>query len=657
MAVATGFPIAESGLRAAQTGLYVTGHNIANSDMEGYTRQRSIQCDFSPQTLERRPKMTLQKGLGADIAHIRQIRDAFIDAVYRKETGKTEFYNVLVQAGRDIEDTTGELQSAYKAQSVLNDMWDALNELSIFQPGLEARANFISTAVTFVDKANNAAERFIATQRVIDEQIRESVDKINDITQIISKYNFLIMDAEAAGENANDFRDVRNNALDELSEYADISYRENIDGKIDVFCEGNELIVNGNINYAGLKYSSEGYDFVEPVLIGAPTKDILPFNAPTSLYKSMFHMNDPVDAAHGNDKGRLKGLLAARGFAPANYATTPQKPLAPSLMFTFVNAPPDSGAYTWIDANDRARYDAFRAAWDSFLSAFTKHAADPEKYAAQKPPELPNFSSALPAGFAADFDVFTNGDYTGYVSEYAVYSPLYDDWAVEYKAYENTLFDVNYALIPRAQKQFDTICHAVMTLINDALAPYDGVGQKSADAPYGLDNSRYNEVFIRKHPPYSSRFDGSGAYVSEDPANSVSLYSIGNVLVNPELLNTAGYGKIPLSLSGDVDDTRLVLGLMDKWKGELVYSALSVDDAYRQFITGFASDTDEAQTFSDEQNVLLTQIANKRRELSGVSLDEEITKMLKYQHAYIASARVITIIDSMIEKIIGGFRG
>jgi flagellar hook-associated protein 1 FlgK len=38
--------------------------------------------------------------------------------------------------------------------------------------------------------------------------------------------------------------------------------------------------------------------------------------------------------------------------------------------------------------------------------------------------------------------------------------------------------------------------------------------------------------------------------------------------------------------------------------------------------------------------------------MSGVSLDEEMSNLLKYQHAYNASARVVNVLDSMIDTIV-----
>lgn len=54
----------------------------------------------------------------------------------------------------------------------------------------------------------------------------------------------------------------------------------------------------------------------------------------------------------------------------------------------------------------------------------------------------------------------------------------------------------------------------------------------------------------------------------------------------------------------------------------------------------------------NNRNYLLEQLLNQRESVSGVSLDEEMTNMIKYQHAYSAAARVITAMDEMLDIIV-----
>ena len=49
---------------------------------------------------------------------------------------------------------------------------------------------------------------------------------------------------------------------------------------------------------------------------------------------------------------------------------------------------------------------------------------------------------------------------------------------------------------------------------------------------------------------------------------------------------------------------------------------------------------------------MVNHVDNLRNAMSSVSVDEEMTNMMKYQHAYNASARVVNIVDSMIDTIV-----
>jgi len=62
----------------------------------------------------------------------------------------------------------------------------------------------------------------------------------------------------------------------------------------------------------------------------------------------------------------------------------------------------------------------------------------------------------------------------------------------------------------------------------------------------------------------------------------------------------------------------------------------------------------EAGRQADNQRVLVDQVDARRQSVSGVSLDEEMANMIKFQHAYNAAARVMTVYDEILDRIING---
>ena len=62
-------------------------------------------------------------------------------------------------------------------------------------------------------------------------------------------------------------------------------------------------------------------------------------------------------------------------------------------------------------------------------------------------------------------------------------------------------------------------------------------------------------------------------------------------------------------------------------------------------------DSEQASFMADSQGLIVENLKNWDSSISGVSLDEEVTNLMRYQHSYAAAARVITVVDEMLELI------
>ncbi len=65
-------------------------------------------------------------------------------------------------------------------------------------------------------------------------------------------------------------------------------------------------------------------------------------------------------------------------------------------------------------------------------------------------------------------------------------------------------------------------------------------------------------------------------------------------------------------------------------------------------------DAEQAGNMQTNTGFLLDSVDMNRKSVSSVSLDEELTNMIKYQQAYNAAAKMITMTDEMLDKIING---
>ena len=79
------------------------------------------------------------------------------------------------------------------------------------------------------------------------------------------------------------------------------------------------------------------------------------------------------------------------------------------------------------------------------------------------------------------------------------------------------------------------------------------------------------------------------------------------------------------------------------------------DSYYAGIIGQLGVDSASAQKDDKNTQTLLASVEQNRQSMSAVSLDEEMTDMVKYQQAYNASARMMTVMDEMLDKMINGY--
>ncbi len=258
---------------------------------------------------------------------------------------------------------------------------------------------------------------------------------------------------------------------------------------------------------------------------------------------------------------------------------------------------------------------------------------------------------------------------------------------------ETSFKDIKHSAMMVAMATFDKFVHGVATLVNDRLAPTQEmdidlpadppthpapytktVRVLADDAPFGLNGTQGTELFKRKYIKegrFKTVTDTGGndhiVLIEEDKNDGNTLYNAGNLEINPEILED--YSKIPLSKQKGFDgDSSITQKIINAWNGfdmegdpdpsvkMPLKPGLSTRLNIRDFYTAFVGDIGaKGRLAGDEvknQTLMTKQIDNQRDQLMGVSSDEELGNMLKYQHAYNAASRLISILDSMIDKVV-----
>ena len=75
------------------------------------------------------------------------------------------------------------------------------------------------------------------------------------------------------------------------------------------------------------------------------------------------------------------------------------------------------------------------------------------------------------------------------------------------------------------------------------------------------------------------------------------------------------------------------------------------DSYYSTLVGSVGSDVQAADFSLNHQEKMVLNLQNYRQEVSGVSLDEEMVSLIKYQHAYDAAARMINTASEMLDTL------
>ncbi len=238
-----GFEIAKTGLFASQRAIDLTGHNIANANTVGYTRQRLLLSSKELVAGNERFKEIINgySGAGVRMDGVDQIRNVFLDTQYRRENSTKEMWSARSDALSYIEDIYGETNNT-GLSTAINDFFTSLHTLTMNPESKEYRTNVMQNAMKMTDAFQHIAQQLADKQADMNEAARVSVIQVNGLADAIAGLNDQIFRYELTGQRANDLRDQRNNLLDELSGIVNYTYQEDADGMVSVNLGGNLLV-------------------------------------------------------------------------------------------------------------------------------------------------------------------------------------------------------------------------------------------------------------------------------------------------------------------------------------------------------------------------------------------------------------------------------
>lgn len=601
------FYVGNSGLVNAQNAINVTANNLANVDTPGYVRE---QVRFSDKSYITRVNPTIrtnmqQNGLGVSVSDVAHARDIFLDKAYRRENGRSEFYSSMYNAVAYVEDILQEIDGEEFKQSVA-DLWKAFQEFGKDPSNSTNQSLILQKSELFLSRATSVYSDLQKYQENINEEISDKIDRVNEIGKRVNELNYEIMKVESNGlETAMTLRDERDYLIDELSGYLNIEAKENSTGQVIIKAEGVTFVDEDGFNKIGLrvKESAKGTGFYTPFwghLSDAAKGE--------TGYTDVFDFSMDISTEYNNDIGSIKALLYARG---ENY-----------------------GEYEYLDTEAQA-----------------------------------NFSQEFKDKYA--------------------YSKIDDCVVAETQAevtylLHKVILAMNDIMVPNKTMSADEIQAAAGNGATSITA-YDANGKEYqiTSSTKILDAENCNVGADKKIPPeelfvrdncerytevtYTDQ-DGNTqtlyVYNEEDEYDTNTLYKIGNVSINPDLLKEVT--KMPVyKQNGTADrngavDMSLGTKITAAWQQTSMVIApddtvpCNFEDYYDKIIDRLGISGNVYYTASQTMSATVASVDNQRQQVIGVSSDEELTSMIKYQSAYNAASRYITVISEMTDTIVSG---
>jgi flagellar hook-associated protein 1 FlgK len=641
------FNIGVTGVNAAQAGLLVTGHNIANAATEGFHRQQAVQGTQVPQETG-----AGFFGKGVTVDTVRRAYNQFLEnAMLQAQTqgAYLDTYDAQIrQLDNLLADPTAGLSPA------LQSFFSGVQDVASNPASVPSRQQLISRAQALVNRFQSVDARLVEINDGVNRQLTDVASEINALAQNIARMNLEVMRYQTTDTRpANDLLDKREAMIAQLNTLVRASTVTQSDGSVSVFIGNGQSLVLG-----GQAFS----------LAAAPS-------AEDPQQYGIFYVANGNQVPLGPatlQGGKLGGLLAFRGEALTE-ARNQIGRVAIALAQTF---------------NDQHRLgqDLAGALGQDFFQVPAAAVLD----------NANNTGTAVIAATNVDVNALTASDYRlQFNGGTWTLTRLSDNTQTTFAAFPQTVDGVTISLTSGAAANGDLFliqptrlgARDIDTLIGDpskiaAAAPIrsalDTANTGKATISAGVVIDTTNAAFATPGaltPPILIQFTAANQYSVFDNTNPAAPVLLeAGIAYNPAAVNdvfpTPGaldYGyRITLTGAAAAGDRFTVGanpgGVSDN-RNALLLAALQTrmtigsgtanyQSAYSQLVSTVGNRSREIEVQSQAQDSLVAQTREAQQSLSGVNLDEEAANLVRYQQAYQASGRVLQVAAQLFDTIL-----
>jgi len=550
-------------LLSQQANIDIIGHNVANVNTPGYSRQVGI-VQATPPLAD----SLGMRGTGVTTTRIMNLYDRFIGMQLNLENSNKGMWKARSSTLADLERTFNETGD-YGLLPVIGEFWNAWEDLANNPEGVAQRVSVVEKSKILTASLNSMNEDLLTQERILGQSIEDGVQQLNNLTAQVAELNQTISENELLGNDANDLRDRRNNLLTQIASIIDVNYFENDRSQVTVLSANGKSLVQGNESYA-LRV-----DF-----------DPLSGDPQIIWHNDSYPMNETMQS------GKLRGWLA--GWDDLKTAHNSLKELSSALIFN-------------VNQQHVQGYDLEGEAGKVFF----EHAISLSQGMENQGDGVLMFDPA--SGIDGidwenlqnydDYEIRFNADYAGAGNEF-------------------TIVDVNTG---------ETI------------------------APDSVDTSVAGELSINFNGGYFVKIHyGSGTVPQSGDTFSLSFRdnAARTVGVNGELSNPVKIAASdnPLEVPGNNGAALKIAQLQHALTMSSKKS--SFNEFYSSMVGKVGSLAQMAENNREHSAMVAEQLQLKQESVSGVSIDEEMTNLIRFQQAYSASARIISKVDELLDNII-----